>query len=56
MFEELSAKIQSYMTIMEEYKNGVRISFLSHFLRHISQLIWNSHALQGTLQHMEALF
>uniref|UniRef100_A0A673IXE8 Heat shock 105/110 protein 1 n=1 Tax=Sinocyclocheilus rhinocerous TaxID=307959 RepID=A0A673IXE8_9TELE len=26
MFEELSAKIQSYMTIMEEYKNGVRIT------------------------------
>lgn len=23
MFEELSAKIQSYMTIVEEFKNGV---------------------------------
>lgn len=32
MFEELSAKIQSYMSIVEEYKNGVRISFLSLFL------------------------
>uniref|UniRef100_A0A673J150 Heat shock 105/110 protein 1 n=1 Tax=Sinocyclocheilus rhinocerous TaxID=307959 RepID=A0A673J150_9TELE len=53
MFEELSAKIQSYMTIMEEYKNGVRISFLSHFLCHISHLIWINHALQGTLECRE---
>ncbi len=45
MFEKLSAKIQSYMTIMEEYKNEVRISFLSRFLCHISHLILNNHAL-----------
>uniref|UniRef100_A0A8C1XCW1 Heat shock protein 105 kDa n=1 Tax=Cyprinus carpio TaxID=7962 RepID=A0A8C1XCW1_CYPCA len=56
MFEELSAKIQSYMTIMEEYKNGVRMSFLSHFLCHISHLIWINHALQGTLQFRELSF
>uniref|UniRef100_A0A8C1XEX7 Heat shock 105/110 protein 1 n=1 Tax=Cyprinus carpio TaxID=7962 RepID=A0A8C1XEX7_CYPCA len=55
MFEELSAKIQSYMTIMEEYKNGVRMSFLSHFLCHISHLIWINHALQGTLQFRDQI-
>ncbi len=51
MFEKLSAKIQSYMTIMEEYKNEVRISFLSRFLCYITSYFEQS----CSVRHFTAL-